>query len=145
MTLLDTNSEPVLGKTLTLLPSSSNSRIMSISPRNGVSDANGVVNFTVINNVAEIVRYNAFDISDSIAITQTALVTFTAKVNPVPSAFVPNKRSVLDNNVINSSVIKKKHIGLMGKVTEENTIVNNPSEVKNTFYNKRFTLFMSNK
>jgi len=75
VTLLDVNSNPVSGKTVTLTAGSGSS---TISAASGSSTAAGVVTFTVKDNVAQQVTYTAKDTTDSVTISQTATVTFTA-------------------------------------------------------------------
>lgn len=75
VTLKDVNSNPVAGKTVTLAAGSGNS---TISAASGPSSASGVVTFTVTDTTAQAVIYTATDASDSVTITQTAAVTFTA-------------------------------------------------------------------
>ena len=48
-----------------------------ISAPSGVSDASGVVTFTVKDATAEAVVYTAKDTTDNVTLTQTATVTFT--------------------------------------------------------------------
>ncbi|HET9177623.1 MAG TPA: Ig-like domain repeat protein [Terriglobia bacterium] len=75
VTLKDANNNPVSGKTVSLTAGSGNS---TISAPSGVSDANGVVTFTVKDGTAETVTYSAKDTTDNTTITQTATVTFTS-------------------------------------------------------------------
>src|SRR2546427_1865103 len=75
VTLKNGNTHPVSGKTATLAQGAGSS---TISAASGPSDASGVVTFTVKDTKAETVTYTATDTTDSITITQTAAVTFTA-------------------------------------------------------------------
>jgi conserved repeat domain len=75
VTLRDSVSNPVSGKTVTLVAGSGSSVISAAS---GPSDASGVVTFTVKDAVAETVTYTAHDTTDSVTLTSTAAVTFTA-------------------------------------------------------------------
>ena len=75
VTLLDANSNPVSGKTVTLAQGAGSS---TISAPSGPSNSSGVVTFTVTDTKAQAVTYTATDSTDSIAITDTAIVTFTA-------------------------------------------------------------------
>ncbi len=79
VTLLDVNSNPVSGKTVSLTAGSGSS---TISAASGASNASGVVTFTVKDTVVESVTYTAKDTTDNITITQTAAVAFT---NPAPT------------------------------------------------------------
>jgi len=74
VTLKDANNNPVSGKTVTLAQGTGSS---TISAASGPSSASGVVTFTVKNSKAEAVTYTATDTTDSVAIAQTAQVTFT--------------------------------------------------------------------
>jgi hypothetical protein len=74
VTLLDANSNPVSGKTVTLAQGSGSS---TISAASGASSATGVVTFTVKDTVAQTVVYTATDTTDGTTITDTATVTFT--------------------------------------------------------------------
>jgi hypothetical protein len=75
VTLLDANSNPVTGKTVTLAQGAGNS---TISAASGPSNSNGVVTFTVTDAKAQAVTYTATDSTDTVTITNTAIVTFTA-------------------------------------------------------------------
>lgn len=75
VTLKDVNSNPVSGKTVTLAQGGGHS---SISAASGASSTLGVVTFTVTDTTAETVTYTATDSTDTVTITQTAAVTFTA-------------------------------------------------------------------
>lgn len=73
VTLMDSASNPVSGKTVTLAAGSGSSVISAASDP---SDASGVVTFTVKDAVAETVTYTAHDTTDSVTLTPTAAVTF---------------------------------------------------------------------
>src|SRR2546422_9393216 len=75
VTLKDANNHPVSGKTVTLAQGTGSS---TISAASGASNASGVVTFTVKDTKAEAVTYTARDTTDSVTITQTATVAFTA-------------------------------------------------------------------
>jgi hypothetical protein len=75
VTLKDTAGNPVSGKTVTLTAGSGSSIISAAS---GPSNASGVVTFTVTDSVGEAVVYTARDTTDTITITQTAMVTYLA-------------------------------------------------------------------
>ncbi|HZQ81614.1 MAG TPA: Ig-like domain-containing protein [Gaiellaceae bacterium] len=74
VTLRDGSSNPVSGKTVTLSAGSGSSTITTVS---GTTNSSGVATFTVKDSNAETVAYTAHDTTDSIAVTQTASVTFT--------------------------------------------------------------------
>jgi len=76
VTLKTGSGLPVPGKTVTLAAGSGSSVITTVS---GTTDASGVATFTVRDGTVEgPITYTATDTTDSIVITQTAQVTFTA-------------------------------------------------------------------
>ncbi|MBI3094006.1 MAG: Ig-like domain-containing protein, partial [Rhodocyclales bacterium] len=76
VTLKDSAGTPVPGKTVTLAADFGSSVITTLS---GTTDASGIATFSVKNGTTEgPITYTATDSTDSIAITQTAQVTFTA-------------------------------------------------------------------
>jgi len=76
VTLLDAYSNPVSGKTVSLTGSTGTHS--SISPSSGTSNSSGAATFTVKDTHAEQVVYTGKDTSDTVTVTQTATVTFTA-------------------------------------------------------------------
>ena len=77
VTLLNANSSPVSGKTVTLAQTSGPGT-PTIAPASGTSNSSGVVTFTATSTTAGADIFTATDTTDSITITQTATVTFTA-------------------------------------------------------------------
>lgn len=75
VTLLDSGGAPRVSKTVTLSALSGSS---VISPPSAVSNASGVVTFSVRDTVAESVTYRARNTTDGTTIAQTPTVTFTA-------------------------------------------------------------------
>jgi subtilase family serine protease len=75
VTLKDASNNPVSGKTVTLGQGTGHS---TISPSSGTSDSSGVVKFSVTDTTAESVTYTATDSTDSVTVSQTATVNFTA-------------------------------------------------------------------
>ena len=75
VTLRDAQSNPVTGKTVTLAKSGGSSTVTTVS---GVTNGSGVATFTVKDAVAETTVYTAIDAIDSVTVTQTASVIFTA-------------------------------------------------------------------
>lgn len=73
VTVLDANDNPVVGEPVSLVADGGSSEVSGPS---GVSDAGGVVTFTVTDTVAERVSYTAT--AGQTELTQTAGVTFTA-------------------------------------------------------------------
>ena len=78
VTLKDGSGNPVSGKVVTLTAGSGSS---TISAASGVSNASGIVTFTVKDAVVESVTYTAKDTTDNVTITQTATVSFTSTVS----------------------------------------------------------------
>jgi hypothetical protein len=74
VTLLDASGNPVAGKTVAL--SQGAGTRSTISAASGLSNANGVVTFTVRDTFAETVTYTAIDTTDGVVVTQTAAVIF---------------------------------------------------------------------
>ena len=74
VTLLDGNSNPVSGKTVTLQANAGASS--TISAASGSSSASGVVTFRVYDTSAETVTYTAIDTTDGVVVAQTAQVIF---------------------------------------------------------------------
>jgi hypothetical protein len=77
VTLKDVNSNPVSGKSVTLAKSSGPGT-PTITTVQGTTDASGVATFTVKSTTAGADVFQATDTTDSLVITQTATVTFTA-------------------------------------------------------------------
>jgi DNA-binding beta-propeller fold protein YncE len=75
VTLLDANSNPVSGKTVTLAKSSGPGT-PTISAASGPSDGSGVVTFTVKSTTVGADAFQATDTTDTVVITPTATVTF---------------------------------------------------------------------
>ncbi len=105
VTLNDTNSSPVSGKTVTLSPSAGSSTISPASTGSNVTDSNGQATFTVTDSTAETVTYSATDTTDILPINQTAKVTFSHQtVNQSVSSVVANPSMVADDGVTASTV-----------------------------------------
>ena len=98
VTLLDANSNPVAGKTVTL--ASSRTSTDTISAASGVSSASGVVTFTVKSSTAGSPVFTAT--GDSVPITDTATVSF-AYVLPVTDTTV----NTLASDESDSEVVAK--------------------------------------
>jgi len=81
VTLDDVNGVPVQGHTVTLTPAAGSSVVSAAS---GASSASGVVTFTVHDAVAQAVTYTATDTTNTIAVTQQPVVTFTAPGGGTP-------------------------------------------------------------
>lgn len=76
VTLRDGTGNPDSGKTITL--ASSRGAADLISPASGLSDADGIVTFTVKSLIASTAVFTATNTSDGTVLVQTAAVTFTA-------------------------------------------------------------------
>ena len=98
VSLKDTNGNPVTsGKSVTLSQGSGSSTI-AVSGTAGstaTTDAGGQAQFTVTDHNAETVTYTATDTTDSVAVTQTAAVTFAAPVTSASNSAI----SALSANV----------------------------------------------
>src|ERR1019366_4114217 len=75
VTLEDANHNPVSGKAASLAAGGGSSLIATV---NGPTNAACQATFTVKDTLAEAVTYSATDSTDSVSISQTATVTFTA-------------------------------------------------------------------
>ncbi|MCX6876665.1 MAG: Ig-like domain-containing protein, partial [Verrucomicrobia bacterium] len=75
VTLKDVNSNPVAGKSVTL--TSDRGATDTISAASGVSDASGVVTFTVKSSTPGTPNFTATDSTDSVTVTAPVSVTFT--------------------------------------------------------------------
>ncbi len=76
LTLKDALGRPTPGKLATLAQGSGHSLIGSPNP--GVTDSNGQVEFTVVNEVAETVTYTAVDTTDGLQFPSSTAVQFTS-------------------------------------------------------------------
>jgi hypothetical protein len=100
VTLKDSTGNPVSGKAVTLTPVNGNS---TISAASGVSNASGVVTFTVTDTTPQTVTYTAADTTDNIVIAQTASVTFTlGAVSAGKSTVSASLTPVADTGVVQS-------------------------------------------
>ena len=85
VTLKDGSGNPVSGKTISLAKTSG-SGTPTITTIQGVTDASGIATFTVKSTTAATNVFTATDTTDSLTITQTASVSFTALTSaPNPS------------------------------------------------------------
>lgn len=82
VTLKNSGGNPATGKTVSLTSDRGATDLISLP--SGVSNASGVVTFTVRSLVPGTPAFTATSVTDSVAVTQTAGVTFTA--NPPASA-----------------------------------------------------------
>jgi serine protease inhibitor ecotin len=105
VTLLDSLSNPVPGKTVSLAHSSGPGS-PTIGAASGLSDPSGVVTFTVKSTTAATDVFTATDVTDSsLAITQTATVDFTVgPVSAAVSTVVPSPGSVVADGVTTSTI-----------------------------------------
>ena len=95
VTLKDDNSVPVSGKTVSLAAGSGHATVANQGVGSNVTDENGQARFVVTDNTAETVTLSATDTTDSIAVTQTASVTFmTPTINQSATTVTANPTSV---------------------------------------------------
>jgi hypothetical protein len=90
VTLLNGAGNPVFGHDVSLAVSAGGAAGVSISAPSGVSDATGVVTFTVSSTISKVVTFRATDDSDGVTITQTANVDFTANISDAGNSTVVN-------------------------------------------------------
>jgi len=90
VTLLNAAGNPVFGHDVSLAVSAGGAAGVSISAPSGVSDATGVVTFTVSSTISKVVTFRATDDSDGVTITQTANVDFTANISDAGNSTVVN-------------------------------------------------------
>ncbi len=102
--LLDAYSNPVSGKTVTLVKTSGGGS-PTISAASGTSSASGVVTFTVKSTTAATDIFTATDSSDAVTLTQTASVTFTAgAVTAAQSTVTASPTSVVADGSTTSTI-----------------------------------------
>jgi hypothetical protein len=105
VTLNDTNSAPVQGKTVTLTGSSGSSQVVPASSGSNVTNSNGQAIFTVTDSSQETVSYSAVDSTDGVSITPTASVTFGPEtVNQAVSTVVADPTTVADDGTTASTI-----------------------------------------
>ncbi|WP_206669810.1 Ig-like domain-containing protein [Paenibacillus luteus] len=109
VTLLNTNGQPVVGKTVTLNANGGRSTIAKVG--SNVSDAQGKVVFRVSDAYAEQVTYSAKDTTDNVSIAQTATVTFLAntvtgeqKTSVARSTVTASPAEIIGNGIETSTV-----------------------------------------
>ncbi len=115
VTLKDASSNAVPGKTVTL--ASSRGATDVISAPSGVSSASGVVTFTVTSTTPGAPVFTATNTTDSIVVTQTATVTFTAS----------SARDILTfgTNVVGSSAIIDTNTAAVAWTVPNGSVVTN--------------------
>ncbi|SEE85996.1 Ig-like domain-containing protein [Ruania alba] len=101
VTVLDANQNPVVGHSVSLAAGSGSSEV---SEPGGLSDADGVVTFTVTNTVAEQVTYTAT--AGQTELAQTAAVNFTpGPVSAELSTVTAEPSSVVADGVAQAAII----------------------------------------
>ena len=110
VTLRDAFSNPLPGKTVTL---ATNAGTALISAPSGVSDAAGVVTFTVTNLTTETSVFSATDASDGTALSATATVIFAPNV----AAVVFSNLSYVYDGTAKSATVATQPAGLSVTVT----------------------------
>jgi len=104
VTLKDSNSNLVAGKTVTLTKTSG-AGSPTIATTQGTSDASGLATFTVKSTTAAADVFTATDTSDSVTLTQTATVTFTAgAVTAAQSTVAASLSSVTADGTTTSTI-----------------------------------------
>ena len=83
VTLVDSQSGPLVGQTVSLTADGGSS---TISVPSGPSDSQGQVTFTVTNTTPETVTYTATNTTENVAVTQTVTVTFV--LLPLPGTTI---------------------------------------------------------
>ena len=102
VTLRDADSVAMASHNVTLAQGAGSSTIV---PGTAVSNASGVATFTVKNSTVENVTYTATDTTDTIVVTQTDQVNFTAPVtNAANSTVSASPATVLANGVSSSTI-----------------------------------------
>jgi len=101
VTLLDVNSQPVPGKTISLASISGFSVITPISP---ITNSSGVATFKVTDHQEESVTYIATDTTDNIVITQTATVMFETNISPTLSSVITSAATVPANGIATATI-----------------------------------------
>jgi Bacterial Ig-like domain (group 1) len=105
VTLKDSGSSGVAGKTVTLTPQGGHSTVTPASTGSDVTDADGDATFSVTDATAESVTYSASDTTDSIPVTQTGQVTFvTPTVNLAASMVTASPTSVANDGTTPATV-----------------------------------------
>ncbi len=103
VTLLDASSNPMSGKTVTL--ASSRGATDTISAASGLSSVFGVVTFTVTSTTAGTPVFTATDTDDSVIVTQTATVDFSAgAVSAAQSTVAASPTSILADGTATSTI-----------------------------------------
>ena len=74
VTLVDSNLNPVSGKTVTLAPNGGAN--VDITPPSAMTDGNGVASFEITDETAEPVTFTATDMTDGIVLSRTAVMPF---------------------------------------------------------------------
>jgi hypothetical protein len=132
VTVKDANGNPVSGKAVSLSQGTGSS---TISAASGPSSTSGVVTFTVKDTKAETVTYTATDTTDSIGITQTAAVTFTAgaldhfafaTISSPQTAGTPFAITITAQDVNNNTVTSFDGNGFKAVLTSTGTLVGAP-------------------
>ncbi len=102
VTLLDANGNPVVGDDVTLTPNSGSS---TVSDTSGPSGTNGTVTFTVSDITAQTVVYSAEDATQTVPLSATAEVTFTAgRANDFRSTVTANPTPVTADGISTSTI-----------------------------------------
>ena len=105
VTLNDTNSVPVSGKTVSLTAGAGHATVAPSSTGSDVTDANGQATFNVTDSTAETVTLTAADTTDSLTLTHTTQATFaTPTVNQSVSTVTANPTQVANDGTTASTI-----------------------------------------
>jgi len=119
VTLLDANSDPVPGKAVALAQGTGSS---TISAASGVSNASGVVTFTVTDTTAQTVVYTATDTTDGLAITDVATVVFTPGPGNAAQSSVNSSPATVAANGFTTSTITVTLLDANGNAVPGKTV-----------------------
>ncbi|MBN1345785.1 MAG: Ig-like domain-containing protein [Phycisphaerae bacterium] len=88
VTLLNAASNPMSGHTVSLAVSAGGAAGVTISAPSGPSDGAGQVTFTVRSSISKNVTFQATDTTDSVVITDTEIINFTANLTDIGASTV---------------------------------------------------------
>ena len=103
VTLLDANSNPVAGKSVSL--SSSRGAADTISAASGLSNSSGQITFTVLSSTIGTSTLTATDTTDSVTITQVGTLTFVAGATSPGTSTITASPTLVSGNGSDPSTI----------------------------------------
>jgi hypothetical protein len=123
VTLNDANSNPVSGKTVTLAKTSGPGT-PTITTTQGTTDSSGHATFTVKSTTAGADIFTATDTTDSVTVTQTATVTFTAgAANAAHSTLSPAAVSITAGGSTTVLTVQARDVNNNNLTTGGSTVV----------------------